>query len=160
MPRKTATIYICTKRSGSRNVLKGRAQAYGVRRTGTRKVNAENERKKRIPNQRKISAKSGAQKLNKNQNADIKCVKKISTRIAGGISLYKKRPLSQVNCSNLYRQHKLEQFKFGGGLFCCKNLQKRFKHCVFKVFVHTKWCYVGDCLGFWLFSDGFYDFAL
>mgnify|MGYP007072680788 CR=1 FL=1 len=120
MPRKTATIYICTKRSGSRNVLKGRAQAYGVRRTGTRKVNAENERKNRIPNQRKISAKSGAQKLNKNQNADIKCVKKISTRIASGISLYKKRPLSQVNCSNLYRQHKLDLFKFGGGLFAAK----------------------------------------
>ena len=69
----------------------------------TQKTNAKNESQ--------ISAKSGAQKLNKNQNADIKCVKKISTRIAGGISLYKKRPLSQVNCSNLYRQHKLEQFK-------------------------------------------------
>lgn len=82
----------------------------------TQKTNAKNESQ--------ISAKSGAQKLNKNQNADIKCVKK--------------RPLEQVNCSNLYRQHKLEQFKFGGGLFCCKNLQKRFKHCVFKVFVHIK----------------------
>lgn len=38
----------------------------------TQKTNA----KKRIPNQHKISAKSGAQKLNKNQGADIKCVKK------------------------------------------------------------------------------------
>lgn len=34
----------------------------------TQKTNAKNESQ--------ISAKSGAQKLNKNQNADIKCVKK------------------------------------------------------------------------------------
>lgn len=54
----------------------------------TQKTNAKNK----AQNRRKISAKSDAQKLNKNQGADIKCVKK----------------------------DLLPEQKFGGGLFYCK----------------------------------------
>ena len=64
--------------------------------------------------------KISAQKFSIKQGADIKCVKK----------------------------DLLPKEKYGRRSFCYKCLQKRFKHCVFKVFVHTKRGYVGDCLGF------------